>query len=45
MLLCLVAGAGTILFGLKFAISFFVGTLVLAVGHWLDNYGLESEDN
>lgn len=45
VLLCVIAGVGTLLWGLLFAAPFSVGAGALALGHYLDNYGLESGDS
>jgi hypothetical protein len=44
LLLCVIAGVGTLLWGLTFAVAFVVGMAALAAAHFLDTYGLESED-
>lgn len=43
-LLCVLAGVGTMLFGLVYGAAFIVGAGALALGHAIDNYGLSSED-
>lgn len=44
VLVCIIAGVGTYMGGVAFAIPFVVGVAALALADYLDNYGLESED-
>jgi hypothetical protein len=43
-LLCIVAGAVTLVWGLEGAAGLLIGVTVGAIAYWLDNYGLESND-
>lgn len=45
VLVLLVAGVGTFIWGLPFALPFAVGLAALALADWMDNYGLESDDH
>lgn len=45
VLIMLIAGVGTYIFGLFFAAAFVLGVCIALAARWLDNYGLESEDN